>query len=85
MNNLDQNSRRNNIEIKNIPEKIKQSNLGTYVLELIGVKILSYELVVAEFAFSCLRNSKKLSPDYKNLHITICPCNKKIFNYLYVS
>ena len=48
VNNLDQYSRRNNVEIKNIPEKISQRNLEGYVLKVmaaINIKITSYDLV----------------------------------------
>ena len=49
INNLDQYSPRNNIEIWNIPEKINQRNIEQYVLKLmesIRVKLQSYDLVV---------------------------------------
>ena len=48
INNLDQYSRRSNIEICNIPEKIGQKNIEAYVLKVmgsIGVHLASYDLV----------------------------------------
>ena len=48
LNNLDQYSRRSNIEICNIPEKIGQKNIEAYVLKVmgsIGVHLESYDLV----------------------------------------
>ena len=47
-NNLDQYSRRSNIEIRNIPENITQRNLENYVLKVmvsIGINLQSYDLV----------------------------------------
>ena len=46
--NIDQYSRRSNVEICNVPEKIAQNNLEEYVikfLDSIGIKIQSYDLV----------------------------------------
>ena len=46
--NLDQYSRRNNVELQNILENIKQHNIESYVLKIfesIGIKIQSYDLV----------------------------------------
>ena len=48
LNNLDQYSRRVNVEIKNISESINQSNIENHVIEVfksIGVKVQSYDLV----------------------------------------
>ena len=48
VNNLDQYSRRSNIEISKIPEKIKQNELELYVLNIfasIGIKLSSYDIV----------------------------------------
>ena len=48
INSLDQYSRHSNIEIKNIPENINQSNIEQYILkvfEAVGIKIQSYDLV----------------------------------------
>ena len=48
MNNLNQYMRQSNIEIRNIPEHIGQRNLEQYVLkvlESIGVKLVSYDVV----------------------------------------
>ena len=46
--NFDQYSRRNNVELQNISENIKQHNIESYVLKIfesIGIKIQSYDLV----------------------------------------
>ena len=46
--NLDQYSRRSNVEIKNISEKVNQGNIENYVLKLfesIGTKLVSHDLV----------------------------------------
>ena len=48
MNNLNQYTRRENVEIKNISESIVQRHLEVYVLKVfqsIGVKLESYDLV----------------------------------------
>ena len=48
LNNLDQYSRRVNVEIKNISESTNQSNIENHVMEVfksIGVKVQSYDLV----------------------------------------
>ena len=48
INSLDQYSCRSNVEIKNIPENINQSNIEQYILkvfEAVAVRIQSYDLV----------------------------------------
>ena len=47
INSVDQYSRRSNVEIRNIPENISQSNIEKYVIKIfesIGVKVQSYDL-----------------------------------------
>ena len=48
INDLDQYSRRNNVEFKNIPESIGQKKLEDYVIKVldsVGVKVCSYDIV----------------------------------------
>ena len=48
INRVDQYSRRSNVEIRNIPENISQSNIEKYVIKIfesIGIKVQSYDLV----------------------------------------
>ena len=110
---IDQYSRRNNVEFRNIPESIGNHDIEKHIIKVlgsIGGVVESYDIVAIhrlgktttnknrsvivrflnrKHAYSCLKNSKKLSlssnPSMKKIFITenLCPSNKNLFNYLY--
>ena len=98
-NHLDQYSRRSNIKIRNISEKVSQRHIENYVLKVvvsIGINLQSYDLVAVHrigkfiemlsFVYATAKNLRFPVPmNIRKLFIieNLCPSNRRIFSYLY--
>ena len=93
INELNQYSRRENIELQNVPESVEQKDFESFILVVfksIDVDVSSYDLVAVHRIGKLSSHRRNVIVRfvisiYKNICITenLCPTYRKIFNRLY--